>query len=97
MLVQHLVTVALGGGFVADALFDEVRSAYAYRDADARRVRLGAGLRRARRREPDGAYPEYHRVVRGDDGVYRVPDRGIAQRHRLQVGTIVSDASMQVK
>jgi ATP-dependent Lhr-like helicase len=36
-------------------------------------------------------------VVRGDDGLYRVPDRGIALRHRLQVGTIVSDASMLVK
>jgi len=36
-------------------------------------------------------------VVQGDDGVYRVPDRGIALRHRLQVGTIVSEASMLVK
>ena len=43
------------------------------------------------------AYPEYHRVVADDDGVYRVPDRGIARRHKLSVGTIVSDASMQVK
>ena len=32
VLVQHLVTVALGGGFDADALFDEVRGAQAYRD-----------------------------------------------------------------
>ena len=31
VLVQHLVTVALGGGFKAGALFDEVRSAHAYR------------------------------------------------------------------
>jgi ATP-dependent Lhr-like helicase len=29
--------------------------------------------------------------------LWRVPDRGIARRHRLQVGTIVSDASMLVK
>ena len=42
------------------------------------------------------AYPEYHRVARVD-GVWRVPDRGIARRHRLQVGTIVSDAAMAVK
>jgi ATP-dependent Lhr-like helicase len=31
------------------------------------------------------------------DGVWRVVDRGIARRHRLQVGTIVADATMQVK
>ncbi|HET9822343.1 MAG TPA: ligase-associated DNA damage response DEXH box helicase [Burkholderiaceae bacterium] len=95
VLVQHLVTVGLGGGFTPDALYDEVRSAPAYR-----------GLTRAafdwalafveRGGESLGAYPQYHRVVRGEDGVCRVTDRGIALRHRLQVGTIVSDASMQV-
>lgn len=96
VLVQHLVTVALGGGFTADALFDEVRGAPAYRDlaraefdwALAFVERGGASL---------GAYPDYHRVRRDESGTYRVPDRGIAKRHRLQVGTIVSDASMQVK
>lgn len=96
VLVQHLVTVALGGGFTPDALFDEVRRAPAYREltraefdwALAFVERGGASL---------GAYPEYHRVQRDAAGVCRVPDRGIARRHRLQVGTIVSDASMQVK
>jgi ATP-dependent Lhr-like helicase len=95
VLVQHLVTVALGGGFTPDALFDEVRTAPAYRALTREEFdwclafveRGGASL---------GAYPQYHRVVRGDDGVYRVADRGIAHRHRLQVGTIVSDAAMQV-
>jgi ATP-dependent Lhr-like helicase len=42
------------------------------------------------------AYPEYHRV-QFDGALWRVGDRGIAKRHRLQVGTIVSDASMAVK
>jgi ATP-dependent helicase Lhr and Lhr-like helicase len=95
VLVQHLVTVALGGGFVADAMFDEVRSTHAYRELTRDEFqwaldfveRGGASL---------GAYPDYHRV-QAIDGIYRVPDRGIARRHRLQVGTIVADASMQVK
>lgn len=43
------------------------------------------------------AYPDYHRIVRGEDGTYRVPDRAIARRHKLAVGTIVSEASIQVK
>lgn len=96
VLVQHLVSIALGGGFVADGLFDEVRSAWSYRDLAREEfqwaldfvTRGGSSLK---------AYPEYHRVVRGDDGVYRVSDRGIALRHRLQVGTIVAEASMLVK
>ena len=95
VLVQHLVTVALGGGFGAESMFEEVRSAFAYRELTRDEFqwaldfveRGGASL---------GAYPDYHRV-RAIDGIYRVPDRGIARRHRLQVGTIVSDASMQVK
>ena len=95
VLVQHLVTVALGGGFVVDELFCEVSGTRAYcaltRDefdwALAFVERGGSSL---------GAYPEYHRVALVD-GVWRVPDRGIARRHRLQVGTIVSDAAMSVK
>lgn len=95
VLVQHLVTVALGGGFEPAALFDEVRTAPAYRQLTREEFdwalafveRGGASL---------GAYPEYHRV-RPVDGVWRVTDRGVAQRHRLQIGTIVADATMQVK
>jgi len=95
VLVQHLVTVALGGGFAADAMFDEVCSAFAYRELT--RAEFDWALAFVERGGDSlGAYPQYHRVVRGYDGVYRVPDRGIAMRHRLQVGTIVSDAVMQV-
>ncbi len=94
VLVQHLVTVALGGGFTPDAMYEEVRRAYAYRGltreefdwAVAFVERGGTSL---------AAYPEYHKV-RWIDGAYRVADRSIALRHRLSVGTIVSDASMNV-
>ena len=95
VLVQHLVTVALGGGFRADALFDELRRAWSYRALDRDEFDWALAFVR------DGgkslvAYAEYRRVVE-QDGQFTVPDRGIAMRHRLQVGTIVADASMQVK
>lgn len=95
VLVQHLVTVALGGGFVADELFDEVRQTVAYRGLS--RDEFDWALAFVERGGDSlTAYPEYHRV-QFVDGRWRVPDRGIAKRHRLQVGTIVSDASMAVK
>ncbi len=109
VLVQHLVTVALGGGFEADAgcgsgpgdlpgasaLFEEVRSAPAY--AHLTPQGFDWALRFCERGGDSlGAYPDYHRIA-VVDGRWRVPDRGIARRHRLQVGTIVSDASMPVK
>jgi ATP-dependent helicase Lhr and Lhr-like helicase len=96
VLVQHLVTVALGGGFRADEMFEEVRTAWSYREltpaefewALAFCERGGASLT---------AYPDYHRIAPDEEEIYRVPDRGTARRHRLGIGTIVSDAAMQVK
>ncbi len=95
VLVQHLVTVALGGGFNPQALWREVRQAHSYRRLCRAEfdwaldfvVRGGASL---------GAYPQYHRVA-SVNGRYTVPDRSIALRHRMQVGTIVSEASMSVQ
>ena len=96
VLVQHLVTCALGGGFRPADLLTEIRRTHAYaalRDDDWQWaldfvVHGGASL---------NAYPEYRRVVIGDDGVAHVPDRQIARRHRAQIGTIVSDASIVVQ
>jgi ATP-dependent Lhr-like helicase len=96
VLAQHCVTLALGGGFAADALLAEVRGTHAFAGlADAAWqdvldfvVRGGRALQ---------SYPEYCRVVVGEDGVYRVTDRRVAFRHRLSIGTITSDGSVSVK
>jgi ATP-dependent Lhr-like helicase len=95
LLAQHAVTVALGGGFRADELLAEVRTTHAYRQVDDIEwqwvldfiTRGGEALR---------AYPEYQRVD-VVDGVYRVTNRQIARRHLLSIGTIVADASMEVR
>ncbi len=42
------------------------------------------------------AYPDYHRIKLVGDK-YRVVDRKIAAFHRMSIGTIVGDASVQVK
>jgi ATP-dependent Lhr-like helicase len=95
VLVQHLVTVALGGGFVPEELYEEVRSTAAY--ADLSRDAFDWAMAFVERGgESLGAYPEYHRV-QSVGGRCVVLDRGVARRHRMQVGTIVSDAGLQVK
>ncbi len=96
VLVQHLVTVALGGGFRPDELLPEVRTAPSYRRltdeawqwALAFVCHGGESLR---------AYPDFQRVVPDDEGVWRVPDARLARRHRSNIGTIVSDAVMSVQ
>ncbi len=96
LLAQHVVTVALGGGFFPDALKAEVRTTRAYAgllDDEWQWVldfvtRGGDALK---------AYPEFQRVIIGPDGTYCVDDKQIARRHRMSIGTIVSDASVTVK
>ncbi len=96
VLVQHLVTCALGGGFEPSALLAEVHGTRAYANISLSEwqfaldfvVHGGASL---------NAYPEYRRVVIGDDGIARVPDPRIARRHRIGIGTIVSESSITVR
>ncbi|MBC7955326.1 MAG: DEAD/DEAH box helicase, partial [Cytophagales bacterium] len=96
VLVQHLVTVALGGGFEPEALYDEVRSTAAY--AGLSRESWAWCLAFVSQGGPSlAAYPDYQRAVPGDDGIWRVPDARLARRHRINIGTIVSDASMPVQ
>ncbi len=95
VLVQHLVTVAIGGDFTPGEMLDEVRSAYAYRDLT--QVEFDWALAFVERGgESLAAYPDYHRVVLGDDGVYRVPREDLVGRHRNNVGTIVANATINV-
>ena len=96
VLAQHLVTAAVGGGFRPAEMLAEVRSTHAFADLSDDDwlwvldfvVRGGDSLR---------AYPEYARVVLGEDGVFRVPDPALARRHRMSIGTIVGEASLRVR
>jgi ATP-dependent Lhr-like helicase len=96
VLVQHLVTIALGGGFRGDELFGEVRTAWSYRDLSQAEFDWALAFC-SRGGESLTAYPDYHRIVQDEEGAWQVRDRAIAKRHRLGIGTIVSDAAMQVK
>ncbi len=96
VLVQHLVTVALGGGFVPDALYAEVRQTAAFVDLSPQAWQWCLDF--VRQGGPTLAvYPDYQRVQPDDEGIWRVPDARLARRHRLNIGTISSDASMAVQ
>ena len=96
VLVQHLVTIALGGGFTPDALYAEVRTTTAYRDLDEAYWRWCLDF--VRQGGPSlASYPDYQRVAPDDEGIWRVPDARLARRHRVNIGTIVSDASINVQ
>ncbi|MEA2552297.1 MAG: ATP-dependent helicase Lhr and Lhr-like helicase, partial [Fimbriimonadaceae bacterium] len=95
VLVQHMVTIAAGEGFVELELKSEVKTTKAYEDLSEEEwvwcidfvSRGGDTLK---------AYPEYRRAVLVD-GRYVVEDKKIASRHRASIGTIVSEAAMTVQ
>ncbi len=100
VLVQHMVTVALAGdgvtrGFEYQALLDEVRSTHAFANLTEQEFDWALDFV-TRGGEALHAYPEYRKVEMAADR-YVVNDAAIARRHRMAIGTIVSDASMDVR
>lgn len=95
VLVQHLVTCALGGGFTEQELLEEVRTTSAYQHLTEEEfgwcmtlVRYGG--------ETLKAYADFKRVVESE-GRYVSPGGRLAQMHRLNVGTITSDSTVTIR
>lgn len=95
VLIQFLNTLAISDGFKPDELFNEIKATYCYRDLLQEEweevlqflVEGGKALHE---------YDDY-RKIEIMDGVYRINNRRIAMRHRMNIGTIVSDVMLKVK
>jgi ATP-dependent Lhr-like helicase len=95
VLVQYLCTLACGEGFLPATIFEEVKATFCYADITAEEwaellqqiTKGGVALQQ---------YDEYKKV---DiiNGLYIITSRRIAMRHRMHIGTIVSDAMLKVK
>ncbi len=94
VLCQHLVTVALGEGFDEDEMLAEVRLTHCFHALTDDEwgwcmdfvTRGGQALQ---------GYPQYHKVVKVA-GTYRVMNDQVAQRHRMNIGTIASTSDINV-
>lgn len=95
VLIQFLCTLAISEGFRSDELFQEIRSTFCFQEMteeEWREILLhitegGTALQQ---------YDEYRKVEKIDD-LYRITSRRIAMRHRMHIGTIVSDAMLKVQ
>jgi ATP-dependent Lhr-like helicase len=95
VLVQYLTTLAVGGGFKQDEIYQEIKGTFSYSSVTEEEWHFllnfittgGSALT---------AYDEYRKVMY-ETGVYKVDNRRVALKHRLSIGTIVSDASLLVK
>ena len=95
VLVQYLNTLAVSDGFRPDEIFREVRQTFCYQAMTDEEWNWILNFI-SRGSQSLQAYDEYKKVE-VDDGVYKITDRRTAMHHRMQIGTIVGDATMKVK
>jgi ATP-dependent Lhr-like helicase len=96
VLIQFLVTLAVGEGFEPSSLYAIIQKTESYAALSPEEYQWilefitkgGNSL---------GSYDDFLKVVVEEDGMYRVKNKKIALKHRLSMGTIVSDVSMKVK
>ena len=95
VLIQYLSTLAISDGFYPDEIFKEIKSTYCYKEMSEDEWKEilhfisegGAALQQ---------YDEFKKVEI-INGLYKINNRRVAMRHRLHIGTIVSDSMMKVK
>ncbi len=96
VLLQYLTTLAVSDGFYPDEIYKEIRSTFCYQAiSDAQWQWLLNFL--VMGSQSLQSYDEYKKVDVEEDGRFKVNNRGIAMRHRFQIGTIVGDANIVVK
>lgn len=96
VLAQHVMSCACAEPFDPLALYDEVRCAGPYRELAWEDFELvvdfvstgGYALK---------SYDRFKRIVKGRDGLWKVRNPETAQRHRMNVGAIVSPAVLDVR
>lgn len=95
VLIQFMVTLGVSEGFNAEALYKEIKTTHAFQSVTPEEwqwcldfiTKGGQSLK---------AYDEFHKVVL-EEGLYKVTSKGIAARHRMNIGTIVGASMMNVK
>ncbi|MDH6253778.1 ATP-dependent Lhr-like helicase [Chryseobacterium sp. H1D6B] len=96
VLVQFLMTLAVGDGFYPDEVHERIKKVYTFQEMTDEEWKSimdfltigGSALK---------SYEEFHKVVIMEDGLFKVTSRKIAMLHRMNMGAIVSDAMLKVK
>ena len=96
VLLQFLMTLAVVKGFQPKELFPIIQNTFCFQTLDEERWQwlLNFLVKGSQSLEH---YDEYKKVNILEDGTLKVLNKGIAMRHRLSMGTIVSDADLKVR
>ncbi|NVJ88567.1 MAG: ligase-associated DNA damage response DEXH box helicase [Flavobacteriaceae bacterium] len=96
VLVQFLVTLAVGEGFKPKETYELVREIHAYHYLTQEEYNWCLHFITQGGNTLKG-YEEFHKVVLDEDGFYRVKSRRIAMLHRMNIGVIVGEVMLFVK
>jgi ATP-dependent Lhr-like helicase len=95
VLIQYLGTLAISDGFSADEIYKEVSSTYCYRELTKDEweqllhfITIGGNALQQ--------YDDFKKTEI-EEGLYKMKSRRLAMRHRLHIGTIVSESMLKVK
>lgn len=96
VLIQYVTTLAVSDGFYPEAIYNEVQATFCFSGITREQWQwvlnfIVYGSQTLQN------YDEYHKVTLQENGLYKVTSKAVAMRHRLSIGTIVSDAVLKVK
>ncbi len=96
VLLQYLTTLAVSEGFYPKEIFPEIKETFCYQaiSEDQWQWLLNFLVMGSQSLQ---TYDEYKKIEVEEDGMFKVNNRGIAMRHRFQIGTIVGDANLSVR
>ena len=96
VLIQFLISLAVSEGFYPNNVLNYIKKTHAFSlitlqewEWVLKNITIGSNSLKA--------YNEYKKVDILESGLFKVNGRLIAMRHRLQIGTIVSDEQLQIK
>ena len=95
VLLQYLTTLAVSDGFDENVIFEEVKRTFCFQalTEDIWDWLLNFLVKGSQSLE---SYDEYKKVEIVEDGIFKVTNKGVAMRHRFQIGTIVSNVDLTV-
>ncbi|CAM4122944.1 ligase-associated DNA damage response DEXH box helicase [Zobellia roscoffensis] len=96
VLLQYLTTLAISDGFYPNEIYKEISQTFCYQTLtrDQWQWLLNFLVMGSQSLQ---TYDEYKKVEVEKDGKFKVTNRGVAMRHRFQIGTIVGDVNLTVR
>lgn len=96
VLMQYCMTLACGEGLDEARIFKEVTQTHAFSSMDrsewesllAFLIQGGKSLE---------AYDDYKKLIRDENGRYKIASRRLAMRHRMSIGAIAGDSHLTVQ